>query len=80
MTDIECPCIDCITLAICKASIKSSIPIYDTLASRCSIFKKHYFEVHAPVSYAFTVELIELFRPDVYKKRWGYHEKPKSVY
>jgi len=72
--DSKCPCINCITLAICKASIKRDIPVYDTLGDKCSIFKKHYFETYSPVSYAFTVELIELFRPDVYKKRWGNHE------
>ena len=36
----ECPCIDCITLGICKASIKED-GLFVNLVVRCSLIEKY---------------------------------------
>ena len=38
---IKCPCVNCITLAICKASMKTKFG-FESLRFRCSIFSEHY--------------------------------------
>lgn len=40
--EIKCPCIDCITLAICKGIMFDGFGIYTLLSKRCSIFKEFY--------------------------------------
>ena len=39
---IECPCVDCITLGICKGIMSENFGIYTHLSKRCSIFKEFY--------------------------------------
>jgi hypothetical protein len=38
----ECPCVDCITLGICKAAVSDGDSMYWTLAPKCSLFMEYY--------------------------------------
>lgn len=40
--EFESPCVDCITLPICKGVVSESFGIYNSLSNRCSIFKEFY--------------------------------------
>lgn len=65
--DKNCPCVNCITLGICKASIKGYVPVYITLGNKCSIFKKHYIDTPTHDLNLFSATLLELFRPHLFK-------------
>jgi len=40
--DTNCPCIDCLTLSICKAVLTLQYNMWITLSGRCCIFKEYY--------------------------------------
>jgi len=80
MNSIVCPCVDCITLAICKGVMDRTFG-FSGLSDRCSLFKDAYGPAY---SYMMNTSpdiilLLKLFKPIQYinriemikKETWG---------
>jgi len=62
------PCVDCITLGICKAFMSEHYGFLN-LEDRCSIFKDHYEgKVYSP-DHPEMLFLLKLFKPQDYEQR-----------
>ena len=67
MKNNKCPCVDCITLSICKAFMSDRFG-FSGLSNRCSLFRDrytHYFISDNPER----IFLLSLFKPIAYKNR-----------
>lgn len=69
----KCPCVDCITLGICKGVMDRSFGFFG-LSDRCSLFKEAY-----GLAYTYKMNtspdiiiLLKLFKPLHYEKRIGF--------
>lgn len=62
----NCPCINCITLGMCKAAIKPNLNygIDIKLSERCSIFKEFYTDKNLFIDLDEWQVLLDLFVPD----------------
>lgn len=66
---IKCPCVDCITLAMCKSYMSEHYGLFH-LQERCSIFRKRYGGGYFFVpDHPERIFLLKLFKPIGYEKR-----------
>jgi len=63
----KCPCINCITLGMCKAAVSNRVAIYPTLAPKCSLFMEYY-----------TFNLSDLKRQTLVEL-FGYHKENNEL-
>lgn len=76
MTDTQCPCEDCITLAICKGKDVLECPflytyIFDSIKYRGISNTKMEYRLKT---------LKSIFKKEIYKHRFGNLHKPKPEY
>jgi len=68
MKNIKSPCIDCITLGICKALMASNYGL-STLNHKCSIFNEFYGYKYVHAGSVERIFLLKLFKPLHWKER-----------
>jgi len=69
----KCPCIDCITLAICKAQMQEKFA-FAWLRARCSLFGDYYNYRYMNPDSLERIFLLKLFKPLHWEKRIDYPE------
>jgi len=69
----KCPCIDCITLGICKALMQDKFE-FAVLRSKCSLFGDYYNYRYMNPSSSERIFLMKLFKPLQWEIRINYPE------
>lgn len=69
----KCPCVNCITFAICKSQMQDKFA-FSWLRIKCSIFCDHYNYRYMNPDSDERIFLLKLFKPLYWEKRIDYPE------
>ncbi len=70
----QSPCIDCITLGVCKALMNDQYGL-SILMHKCSIFEEYYNYKYIIPGSAESIFLLKLFKPLCWKERLTHSEE-----